>query len=217
MLEELYKKFDNMQKKYGAKNLNSIYSGGCINNPNICFVFMNPTGRNIAAEKSWTGIRAPWLATKNIWKLFREVNLLDEDIYEQIQNKKGKEWTPGFCEEVYSNIEKHKCYITNLAKCTQIDARSLKDEVYIKYLKLFFKELEIVNPKIVILFGNQVSSIVLDQKIQVSLVRKQEFMLKNKYKCFSVYYPVGNGIFNIDKSIEDIIYIINKELKNKNI
>ena len=29
------------------------------------------------------------------------------------------------------------------------------------------------------------------------------------YKVFPVYYPVGNGIFNIDKSIEDIKWIIN--------
>lgn len=34
------------------------------------------------------------------------------------------------------------------------------------------------------------------------------------YKVFPVYYPVGNGIFNIDKSIEDIKWIIkNEELK----
>ena len=30
----------------------------------------------------------------------------------------------------------------------------------------------------------------------------------NKYKFYSVFYPVGNGRFNIGKSIEDINYII---------
>ncbi len=29
-----------------------------------------------------------------------------------------------------------------------------------------------------------------------------------KYKFYSIYYPVGNGRFNIDKSIEDIKWII---------
>ena len=28
-----------------------------------------------------------------------------------------------------------------------------------------------------------------------------------KYNCYSVFYPIGNGRFNIDKSIEDILYI----------
>lgn len=30
-----------------------------------------------------------------------------------------------------------------------------------------------------------------------------------------MYYPVGNGIFNIDKLIEDIKWIIDMELKEK--
>lgn len=33
------------------------------------------------------------------------------------------------------------------------------------------------------------------------------------YKFYSVYYPVGNGRFNIDKSIEDIKWIMNHELE----
>ena len=61
-----------------------------------------------------------------------------------------------------------------------------------------------------VLFGNQVSSIVLGQKISVSQCRKKLFLKKigdKVYKFFSVYYPVGNGRFNIDKAIEDIMFI----------
>lgn len=50
-LEDLKPKYDKLQKKYGAKELDSIYNGGCTENPDICFVFMNPTGRNIASSK----------------------------------------------------------------------------------------------------------------------------------------------------------------------
>ena len=81
---------------------------------------------------------------------------------------------------------------------------------------LLEKEIKIIKPKIIILFGNQVSSIFLDKKISVSQTRKQYFehKLSNKiYKCFPVFYPVGNGRFNIDKSIEDIKYIIDKYIK----
>ena len=52
-LEDLKVKYDELQQKYGAKDLDSIYNGGCENNPDICFVFMNPTGRNIASDKNW--------------------------------------------------------------------------------------------------------------------------------------------------------------------
>lgn len=206
MLEELYEKYDRLQKKYGDKSLHSIYFGGKKENPSICFVFMNPTAGNIAAEKDWDGPRYPWLGTKNIWKLFNKLELLDDNILEEIESKKKLDWTKEFSEKVYKNIENHDIYITNLAKCTQIDARPLKDDYYKAYLKLFMKEMSIVKPKRIVLFGNQVSSIVLGEKIKVSEVRRKKFEC-NGYEMYSVFYPVGNGRFNMDKSIEDISYI----------
>lgn len=206
MLEELYEKYDRLQKKYGDKSLHSIYFGGKKENPSICFVFMNPTAGNIAAEKDWDGPRYPWLGTKNIWKLFNKLELLDDNILEEIESKKKLDWTKEFSEKVYKNIENHDIYITNLAKCTQIDARPLKDDYYKAYLKLFMKEMSIVKPKRIVLFGNQVSSIVLGEKIKVSEVRRKKFEC-NGYEMYSVFYPVGNGRFNMDKSIKDISYI----------
>ncbi len=217
-LKELEKEYDKLQKKYGAKELDSIYNGGCSDNPDICFVFMNPTGRNIASKKEWKGLKSPWIGTKNIWDLFEATNLIDSDIYDEIRSKKGNEWTEEFASKVYGNVIKHKYFITNLGKCTQIDARVLPDEVFKKYLGLLEKEFEIINPKVIILFGNQVSSIVLNEKISVSQVRKKCYLKEINgvsYKCYSVYYPVGNGRFNIDKSIEDINWIIENEINKK--
>ncbi len=213
-LEDLNIEYDKLQKKYGAAELNSIYNGGCSVNPDICFVFMNPTGRNIASNMDWKGIRSPWIGTKNIWDLFYS---LDESIYNKIKKIKGSEWTEEFAKKVYEDVTKHKYFITNLGKCTQIDARELSDDVYKKYLHLLEKEFEIINPKVIVLFGNQVSSIVLDERISVSKVRKKLFQKKinsKLYNFYSVFYPVGNGKFNINKSIEDIKYII-EELKTK--
>ena len=50
----------------------------------------------------------------------------------------------------------------------------------------------------------------LKEKISVSQVRKKQFIKIinwKEYKCYSIFYPVGNGRFNIDKSIEDILWI----------
>ena len=209
-LDSLKIEYDKLQKKYGAIELDSIYSGGCDKNPDICFVFMNPTKRNIASSKTWKGLKSPWIGTKNIWDLFYQLKLLDENVYKKIRKIKGKEWTEKFANEVYEEVKKHKYFITNLGKCTQLDARPLPDSVYKKYLHLLEKEIEIINPKVIILFGNQVSSIVLNEKISVSQCRKKQFLKTingKQYKCYSVFYPVGNGRFNIDKSIEDILYI----------
>ncbi|MCI9039484.1 MAG: hypothetical protein HFJ29_06420 [Clostridia bacterium] len=210
-LEDLKVKYDKLQKKYGAKELDSIYNGGCAKNPNICFVFMNPTGRNIASSKEWKGIKSPWIGTKNIWDLFYQLELMDEGIYKKIKEYKPTDWTEEFAKQVYEEVEKHQYFITNLGKCTQVDARVIPNSVYEEYLDLLEQEIEMINPKVVILFGNQVSSIVLKQKISVSQCRKQLFTKDingKEYKFYSVYYPIGNGRFNIDKSIEDIKYIM---------
>lgn len=215
-IADLKKDYDKLQLKYGAKDLDSIYNGGCENNPDICFVFMNPTGRNIASDKAWTGRKSPWLGTKNIWRLFHEVNLLSDDTFNKIKERRPKDWDYEFCDYVYDEITDRKLFITNLGKCTQIDARPLPDEVLTKYLDLLFKEIDIIKPKVIITFGNQVSSIILNKKIAVSENRKKCHEIeinKNLYKVYPVYYPVGNGIFNIDKSIEDIKWIIENELK----
>ena len=85
-----------MQQVYGDKTLKSINFGGCDTNPDICFVFMNPTSKNIVSESSWNGIRAPWIGTKNIWDLFVAANLFDVDIYNEIKSKKANEWDKEF-------------------------------------------------------------------------------------------------------------------------
>lgn len=215
-IADLKKEYDKLQVKYGDKKLDSIYNGGCEENPDICFVFMNPTGKNIASNKSWKGRKSPWLGTKNIWKLFYKVNLLSEETFNKIQEKKPKDWDYEFCDYVYEEIANNKIFITNLGKCTQTDARSLSDDILKKYLDLLFKEIDIIKPKVIITFGNQVSSIILNKKISVSENRKISHEIKinkNIHKVYPVYYPVGNGIFNMDKSIEDIIWIIENEIK----
>ena len=171
-LDDLKTEYDKLQIKYGAKELDSIYNGGCDKNPDICFVFMNPTGRNIASDKAWTGRKSPWLGTKNIWKLFYQVHLLSDATYHQILSKKPKDWDYDFCDYVYNEVYNNHIFITNLGKCTQVDARALTDDVLSKYLDLLFKEIDIIQPKIIITFGNQVSSIILNKKIAVSENRK---------------------------------------------
>ena len=212
-ISELNKFYDKLQKEYGAKELNSIYNGGCEDSPDVCFVFMNPTGRNIASTKEWKGRRSPWVGTKNIWKLFHAVGLLEDETFNTIQSIKPNDWTEEFADKVYEEVKDKKVFITNLGKCTQVDARPLPDKVLKEYLDLLLKEVEIIKPKKIIVFGNQVSSIFLEQKVCVKSVRQHEFIKEiegQKYPVYAVFYPIGNGMRNIDLAIEDINAILEK-------
>ena len=55
-------------------------------------------------------------------------------------SKKPQEWNEKFADLVYDNVEKHKYFITNLGKCTQVDARVLSNSVYSQYLDLLCKK-----------------------------------------------------------------------------
>ena len=144
---QLHNGYDKLQLKYGDPTLSSIYGAGCINNPEIMFIFMNPTGRNISSACSWRGLRAPWIGTKQVWNIFENLGLLQSKIYLKIKSIKSEEWDYDFTNEVYTDIQNHSIFITNLGKCTQVDARPLSNSVFKEYLDLMYKEIEIVNPK----------------------------------------------------------------------
>ena len=215
-MKNLIKQYDELQKTYGSKDLNSVYGCGENSNPRVALVFMNPTKRNIATDKSWKGLRAQWLGTKQIWEFLAKCEMFSSNINEKIKSKKPKDWTPEFCEYVYNEVKKQGLWITNLAKCTQNDARPLPDNIFIQYKDLLKEELKLINPQKIFFFGNQVSSIMLEQPIAVSTTRQKKFSLEidgKEFESYALFYPVGNGRFNQHKAIEDIKDII--DIKNK--
>jgi len=206
---QLHKEYDKLQTKYGDPTLSSIYGAGCINNPEIMFIFMNPTGRNISSTSSWKGLRAPWIGTKQVWDILENLGLLQSKIYLKIKSIKSEEWDYDFANEVYTDIQNHSVFITNLGKCTQADARPLSNSVFKEYLNLMYKEIEIVNPKKIVTFGNQVSSILLNKTISVSNYVDDQKEMLNGYKIYPTYYPVGQGRRNISLAVKRIKIILN--------
>lgn len=207
----LFKKFDELQKIYGDTTLDAVYGCGEVNKPKVCLVFMNPTARNVSAHKQWKGLKAPWIGTKNVWQMFYQLGLLEESIYNKIIEKHASEWNNTFAKDVYKKIVESSLYITNLSKATQLDARPLSNQVFQKYMDLFLKEMSIVQPHVIITFGNQVSSVLLQKNIRVGEYRKKHEVLNiagSEYKVFPVYYPVGQGMRNIKTAKEDIDWIL---------
>ena len=94
----LHKRYDELQNVYGSKELNSVYGYGDMDSPEVALVFMNPTKRNIATQKGWTGLRAQWLGTKQIWELLAKCELFSSEIADQIKKMKPNHWTPEFCQ-----------------------------------------------------------------------------------------------------------------------
>ena len=211
-LKELHKEIDNLQKKFGANGLSSVYGAGCIKKPKIMMIFMNPTGRNVSANPNWSGIRAPWLGTKNVWRMLKELNIISDTTCKYINSFRSNDWTENFAEKVYKEIENNKIYITNLAKCTQKDARPLPNRVFNEYLKSIYKEISLIKPKYIVTFGNQVSSILLGKNISVSKYTKDISetleIFGQHFRIYPTYYPVGQGQRNLPLATKRIKTIL---------
>ena len=200
-IEDLRKDYDELQVKYGAKELDSIYNGGCEKNPDICFVFMNPTGKNIASDKSWKGRKSPWLGTKNIWKLFYKVDLLSEEIFNKIQEKKPKEWDYEFCNYVYEEIEKNKerdCIFLDIPLLYESHLEYLCDEIIVVYLDE----------------QRQVQRLMardhIDESYAYTIINNQISSLK-KREMADIVFDNNQGIEELYKQIDEFIERISHE------
>ncbi|KKQ24006.1 hypothetical protein A2108_00610 [Candidatus Wolfebacteria bacterium GWA1_42_9] len=208
-LEEVKEDINRLHKRYGGDSLEPIHGAGCVKNPKVMFIFMNPTAKNVSAHSSWKGLRAPWLGTKNVWKLFYKLGVISEENFRKTQLLKPAEWTPVFSKRIYLEIQKNKVYVTNLAKCTQPDARPLHGKIFRDYRDVMLREILLINPKKIITFGNQVSSILLGKPVKVGNYDKKssgELLRINdkKFFVYPTYYPVGQGIRNMNLAISRI-------------
>jgi hypothetical protein len=196
-----------LHKRYGSLRLFPICGAGCIKNPKLALLFMNPTARNVSAYSQWQGLRAPWIGTKNVWKMFYQVGFISKNDFDNTQKLKPFEWTGRLANQLYTSLYRKRIYITNLAKCTQDDARPLGNDVFRAYRTLTLEEIYQIDPQSIITFGNQVSSLFVDKLIKVSEYVKnfERIKVHNKFfEVFPTYYPVGQGMRNMDKAIERI-------------
>lgn len=208
-LTELFDELNELQTNYGAEGLMPIYGAGCIKRPKFCLIFMNPTARNISANPEWKGLRAPWLGTKDVWRMFHKMGLIDESsLLESIWTLKPDQWSVKLAQKLYEELSKNSVYVTNLAKCTQVDARPLSNAVFNVYRNIMIKEIETIKPKYIVTFGNQVSSIVLNKSVSVSgYLDQDKFEILRvgqglEFPLYPLYYPVGQGRRNMGKTIE---------------
>ncbi len=63
-------------------------------------------------------------------KKFKEENHLD--------------WNETFANIVYDDVERHKYFMTNLGKCTQVDARALPNCVLVSILIYYIRKLKLL-------------------------------------------------------------------------
>ena len=206
--ESLHGEIDALQLMHGDLSLCAIYGAGCVDGPRAMLVFMNPTARNVSAAREWQGLRAPWLGTRDVWGMLAELGMLPHALYEEIRVMQPADWTADFADRVYAELARQGIFVTNLAKCTQPDARPLGNAVYREYLEVMKSEIALVRPQRIIAFGNQVSSVLLGRPVSVSAYageRSEPLLVDGEeFRVYPTWYPVGQGRRNMPLAVTRI-------------
>lgn len=201
------------QQYYGDHTLDAISGAGQIKQPELALIFINPTHRNISTNPGWNGLKAPWIGCANIWRLFAEAGLINEEMNQAIQAAKT-DWTEQFALEVYGHMASQGLYVTNIVKWAGLDAKLPEREKMRLYTPLLIEELRVVQPKKIIAFGQLTFDGVLRElntKMPEGFGLMNETMLNTKSiqsiqteigGIIPCYFPVGQGIKNRAKAIE---------------
>lgn len=188
--------------------LNHILGGGQIKNPEVMFVLINPTYRNISSNPDYFGPRTPFLGVSNFWRVLVESGFLDKEIY---FSSEKKIWSKEDIGRLLNHLKEENIYITNIVKCTGHNADLPSRERINYHLKLLFEEIKIVNPKTIITFGLVPFKALTGKNLKVSehyqVAKSGNVNLSEtpeinnrRYSVFPTYFPVGRGDFK--KSVE---------------
>jgi len=212
-LDSLWLKIDDCKECRSKNNkLKHILGNGCTKNPKFCFIFINPTHRNISSKPDYKGPRSPFLGTKEVWKVFVNSKLLNKSFLE-----KTKEWNKETIDYVLNELKNKRYYMTNIVKCTRPNADLPKSKEVNEKLEILKEEISIVDPELIVTFGiipfKAITGISLKLKDHLekqnkskSLILYDSIEINNKrYKVFPCYFPVGRG--NPKKAAEILNYL----------
>jgi len=202
-LDELWQEVYRLNKEHFPRNeLFPIVGNGCTHKPEVMFVFINPTHKNMSSEKHWRGPRYPFIGTKQVWRILARAGLFDERLLHEINRTNA--WTMDLAERVLSYLRDRGFYITNIVKWTGSDSK-LPDRKKISiFLPILEKEIEIVQPKYIVAFGLIPFEQLTKQKIKLAEYYAAAMKTKQpkqfpitiggvQTKVILCYFPVGRG------------------------
>jgi len=200
-LQHLYKEFDKKYKN-DSNELRPILGGGKFHNPKFLFLFINPTHLNISSSKHYKGKRRyPFIGVRYFWRLLSQAGFIDKTIVNDIY-KYG--WQIEDEIRIEKSLSKHRIYITNLVKATQKGPENPSKNLIQRDFSLLEKEIDIVSPKYIVVFGILVFKALTgkeiklqrclnDIKIRKYKPYKSKQILGKEYNVLPCYFPIGRG------------------------
>lgn len=183
--------------------LQHILGGGKILRPDIMFVFINPTARNVSSRPDYCGPRFPFLGTKEVWNVFAKAGMFPSDLLDKINGANGR-WDKRLIKSVIGSVASNGFYFTNVSKCCKENSELPNAHEIRHGSEILFKEICIVRPKRIVAFGLIPTKAVTGQSIRLGdqyrrMQNGGDPFIKSKqiagrtYSVFPCYFPVGRG------------------------
>lgn len=210
-LQKLWAETDRIHSEnFPNSRLKPIMGGGKTDKPRVMFVFINPTYRNVTSDPNWKGMRAPWVGTKQIWRIFNRAGLFSDELMKEVESQKI--WDVPFAKKVYGHISDQGFYFTNLVKWTGENA-DLPDAQKVKlFLPILQREIELVQPEYILTFGLMPFKALTGKHLKLddyylNLIKtgKLESFDFGVSKVIPCYFPVGRG--NPKRAVEILKFL----------
>lgn len=164
-------------------------------------VLINPTYLNLSAAPDWQSQRFPFIGVRHFWKVLHQGGFISKKLLDKIYRNN---WDKVVLDEIISEFEEARVYLTNMVKCTAGNPDYPKKELIDYHLNFLQKEIEILQPKRIIGFGLLPFRKLTGQVIKLGDVYSQlktgpvvSFPLSlpvgSEVEVLPCYFPVGQG------------------------
>ena len=183
------------------RNHRHVPGGGCIEQPDVMLVFINPTVHNITAHADWPGTRFPFAGKPKLWRILAEAGYVDPELPEQFA-RLGP--TPELVDVLIEETRLRRLYLTNAVKCVD-DGSNLPSTARVAMgWPILQREIDLVQPRHIIAFGLipfrqltgtqvRLADVLWDAR-QGRLAPYQSRPIDGRtYPVFPCYFPTGRG------------------------
>lgn len=184
-----------------ARNYRHVPGGGCVDQPDVMFIFINPTVRNISAHADWIGPRFPFAGKPKLWQILAESGFVRADLPQDMLMLGP---TPEMVEVLIAETQRQRLYLTNAVKCVDTGS-NLPTAARVAAAWSFLQhEIALIRPKLIVTFGlipfRQLTS--MDIRLADQLWETQggscpffpsQPIAGESYSVFPCYFPTGRG------------------------
>lgn len=183
------------------RGLRHVPGGGCVDQPDLMLVFINPTVRNITAHASWDGPRFPFAGKPKLWQILAESGWITSDLPDRMAALGP---TPAMVELLIAEAQERRLYLTNAVKCVD-DGSNLPTAARVRAgWSLLQQEIALVRPRAIVAMGLIPFGVLTGHSVRLAdelwHAQQGEYQAYpshpidgQTYPIYPCYFPTGRG------------------------